>query len=634
MNPRTFLFILSLFVALLSPSFVQTQARETSILLAVDATDAPRKLLHVYESLTVQPGALTLLYPQWIPGEHGPTGPVVDVAGLKITAGDNVLSWRRDLVNMYAIQCDVPSGVETLNVSFDFILPPNAEGFSSGASSSAKLLVLSWNQVVLYPSTPKPDDITVTASLTVPAGWNFASSLVTTEHKGNTIRFGPVSLTMLVDSPVLTGVHSRRIDLTPASGAPNFLNIFSDDEASLEMSQKQISAYRHLVVEANALFGAHHYHHYDFLYTLSDQVAHFGLEHHQSSDDRLAERTLLDDALRTSSASLLPHEFVHSWNGKHRRPAGLATEDFSTPMKDDLLWVYEGLTQYLGLILTARSGLWTPEEYREDLAYHAAFLDNRPGREWRPLQDANDEAQLLYDARDDWDSWRREVDFYDEGNLIWLEADVMIRQLTKGKKSLDDFCRKFHGGENSGPSMKPYTFEDVVATLSEVVPYDWRSFFNTRLQSLNAHAPMGGIEKSGWKLVYTDTSTGMQKSIERERKYIDFRFSLGIVLKEDATVRDVVPGSAAAKAGIGPGMKLIAVNGRQYSKEGLRTALRNGKTSSSPMELLVANGEFYATYPVDYHGGERYPHLERDPSNPDLLSVVISPIVVKGKSGK
>lgn len=633
MKQRSSTLILFLVSPLLTAFSAWAQLKPVSINLAVDATEAPRKILHVRESISVQAGQLTLLYPEWIPGEHGPTGPVVDVAGLKITVADSALPWRRDLVNMYAIHCNVPGGVATHNVVFDYLLPPNTEGFSSAASSSAQLLLLSWNQVVLYPDTPRPEEINVTPNLVIPPDWKYATALSPKVHVGNTIHFEPVSLTMLIDSPVQTGAHCRRIDLTPSSGIPHFLNICSDDDVSLAMSQDQIAAYRNLVVEANALFSSHHYSHYDFLYTLSDQVAHFGLEHHQPSDDRLAERTLLDDMLRVSSAGLLPHEFVHSWNGKYRRPAGLATGDYSTPMKDDLLWVYEGLTEYLGEMLTARSGLWTPEEYREELAYQAAFLDNRPGRTWRPLQDANDEAQLLYNARDDWDSWRREVDFYDEGNLIWLEADVILRQLTKGKKSLDDFCLKFHGGGDTGPVVKPYVFDDVVAAMNEVAPYDWRSFFTARLQSLTSHAPMGGIEESGWKVVYKDIPTQMQTAIEQRRKYFDFRFSIGLVMKDDATVRDVIPGSAAAKAGIGPGMKLIAVNGRQYSKDGLRTALRNAKASTTSIELLVANGEFYKTYPVDYHSGERYPHLERDASRPDLLSVIISPIA-KEKLGK
>ena len=627
MTSRFFLTWMKLSTAflLLTPHLEFAQTEQTSIALTVDVTEAPRKILHTRESMTVRPGQLTLFYPKWIPGEHGPTGPVVDMAGLKITGGGKIISWRRDLEEMFSIHCEIPQGVEKVDVSFDFILPPQAEGFSSGASSTAQLLVLSWNQVVVYPLSARPDNITVTPSVTLAPGWKFVSALATKSETNNSVSFSPVSLTTLIDSPLLTGTHLRRVDLTPPSGVPHFLDILSDNEAALEITPEEVRAYKQLVIEANALFGTHHYNHYDFLYTLSDQVAHFGLEHHQSSDDRVGERTLIDEDLYRTRAGLLPHEFVHSWNGKFRRPLGLATGDYSSPMKDDLLWVYEGLTEYLGAILTARSGLLSPEEFREDLALVAARLDNRPGRTWRPLQDANDEAELLYNTRSDWDSWRRDVDFYDEGYLIWLEADVKIRELTNGSKSLDDFCRIFHGGKNNGPEIKPYMFEDVVAVMNQVAAYDWKTFFITRLQSLDAHAPTGGIQKGGWKLVYRDTMNEMQRSIEEVRKTTDLRFSLGILAEEDGTIIDVIPETPAFKAGLGPGMKLIAVNGRKYTKDIIRDALKLSKASSLPLDLLAANGEFFQTYPVSYHGGERYPYLEQDQSVPDLLDLIIRP---------
>jgi predicted metalloprotease with PDZ domain len=611
------------------PSLTTAQGDRPALTLAVDASEVSRRILHSRETITVRPGALTLLYPKWIPGEHGPTGPVIDLVNLKVTSGGNVLPWRRDLEEMYAIHVQIPTGVSSIDVSFDFILPPQAEGFSSGASSSTQLLVLSWNQVVLYPSQPKPDDIMVVASVTLPPGWKHASALSVKDQSAGTARFAPVSLTNLIDSPVMAGAHVRRIDLTPASKVPHFLNLLSDNEAALDMTAQEVAAHKSLVVEANALFGAHHYDHYDFLYTLSDQVAHFGLEHHQSSDDRVAERTLLDDDLRRNSADLLPHEMVHSWNGKYRRPAGLATGDYSTPMKDDMLWVYEGLTQYLGKVLAGRSGLWTPSEYRENLAMLAANLDNRPGRAWRPLQDTNDEAQLLYYGRSDWDSMRRGTDFYDEGDLIWLEADATIRRLSRGSKSLDDFVKRFHGGASTGPMVKPYTFEDVVATLTELVPNDWKGFFESRLKSLSPRAPMGGIEESGWKLTYSDAPSSMQRSFETANGVSDLRYSLGMLVQKGGSVSDVIPGTPAARAGLAGGMQIVAVNGRKYSGDIMQDALKLGKSSSGPLELLIANGEFYKTYTVDYHGGPRYPVLQRDPSRADVLTAIITPKVKK-----
>ncbi|HEY6953490.1 MAG TPA: M61 family peptidase, partial [Bacteroidota bacterium] len=598
---------------------------QTSISLSVDATDAPRKILHATETIPVRAGQLTLIYPEWIPGEHGPTGPVVDIAGLHMTAEGKELSWKRDLVDMYAIHLNVPKGARQIDVSFDFLLPAVASGFSAGASSSADLLVLSWNQVVLYPSEPKADDIMVSPSLKLPAGWKYGTALSTENQSGETIHFAAVPLKHLVDSPVLTAEHFKRVDISPAGGPGHFLDIASDEDATLAITPEQVGTYKRLVVEANALFGAHHYDHYDFLYTLSDQVAHFGLEHHQSSDDRVDERTLVDNALFRAHASLLSHEYVHSWNGKFRRPAGLTTGDFSKPMKGDLLWVYEGLTEYLGNILAPRSGLRSAQDYRDNLALLAARLDNEPGRTWRPLQDCADEAQLLYAARGDWGSWRRGVDFYDEGDLIWLDADVTIRQLTRGAKSLDDFCKKFHGAPTTPPKTEPYTFDDVVATLNDVVHYDWRKFLTDRLESLSPHAPLGGIENGGWKLVYTDSRSDFESAREGAFNYCDLSYSLGISLATNGAIGDVLIKSPAAGAGLAPGMQLIAVNGVKYSKDRLEAAITDAKSGKAPIELLARNGDSYRTYSVDYHGGLRFPHLERDASKPDLLTNIISP---------
>jgi predicted metalloprotease with PDZ domain len=597
------------------------------ITLAVDAREAPRKILHVRESLSYRSGALSLYYPQWIPGEHGPTGPVVDLAGLKISSAGKAVSWRRDPVEMYEVHCEVPSGTDPLELTFDFLLPPEASGFSSGASATPQLLVLSWNQVVLYPKDENPDSIGVEASLALPDGWKFATALEQGSVSGGAVHFKGVSLAMLIDSPVQAGAHTRRVDLGSAGGARHYLDLASDGESTLQLSDQLLDEYRRLVAETNALFGAHHFEHYDFLFTLSDEVAHFGLEHHQSSDDRVAERSLVDDDLRKMSSGLLSHEFVHSWNGKYRRPAGLATGDYSTPMKGELLWVYEGLTQYLGKILAPRSGLRTPEDYREDLALLAARLDNRPGREWRPLQDVADEAQLLYGARSDWQSYRRGVDFYDESNLIWLEADAIIRRQSKGRKSLDDFCRLFHGGRSTPPAVIPYTFDDVVRTLNSVAPYGWSDFLKTRLESLGPHAPLGGIQLSGWRLAYRDTPTAFEKSEEAARKYFDLTFSIGVFCEDDGTLIDVIPNTPAATAGLAPGMKLVAVNGRKYAKEILLDAVKESPAQGSSLELLSVNGEFFKTYRIDYHGGPRYPYLERDGTKPDLLSGIIRPLL-------
>ncbi len=449
--------------------------------------------------------------------------------------------------------------------------------------------------------------------------------MATESQSDGVIHFAAVPLKHLVDSPVLTAEHFKRVNISPAGGPGHYINIASDEEATLAITPEQVAIYKRLIVEANTLFGAHHYDHYDFLYTLSDQVAHFGLEHHQSSDDRVDERTLVDNALFRAHASLLSHEYVHSWNGKYRRPAGLTTGDFSKPMKGDLLWVYEGLTQYLGNILAARSGMRSEQDYRDNLALVAAWLDNEPGRTWRPLQDCADEAQLLYSARGDWNGWRRGVDFYSEGDLIWLDADATIRQLSNGAKSLDDFCKKFHGAPSTSPETRPYAFDDVVATLNDVVRYDWRKFLTERLESLSPRAPLGGIENGGWKLVYSDSVSDYQSTVEGAFGYTDLSYSLGISINGSGNVGDVLIKSPAATAGLAPGMQLIAVNGMKYSKARLEAAITDARSNTSHIELLARNGDSYKTYSVDYHGGLRFPHLERDASKPDLLSKIISP---------
>lgn len=601
------------------------------VIISVDVTEAPRKILHARLTIPTKPGPLTLVYPKWIPGEHGPTGPITDLAGLKFTAGEKTIPWRRDDVDMYAFHLEVPNGASSINVALDFLLPASTEGFSSAASSTANLVVLSWNQVLLYPEGHGTDDLVYRPSLLLPTAWNFGTSLhmstsTPAGQNGKVIAFDPVSLTTLVDSPVIAGSHFRTVKLTENT-APSFqIDMVSDSEAALEMSPVQVANYRQLVAEANALFGGHHYDHYHFLYTLSDNVAHFGLEHHESSDDRVAERTLLDESLRKVSSDLLPHEFVHSWNGKYRRPAGLATRDYQQPMKGELLWVYEGLTEYLGSILAARSGLRSPEDQREHLAIIAAYLDRFPGRKWRPLIDTTVAAQLLYNASSSWSAWRRGVDFYDEGELIWLEADTIIRQQTKGTRSLDDFCRRFYGLPNTRPMVKPYNFEDVVNTMNEVAAYDWRTFFNTRLTSLEPHAPLGGITNGGWRLIYNGEQSDYQKAFETANKIVDFDYSLGFRINEEGTLVDVVPGTPAYEAGLGPGMKIVNVNGRSFETDRLREALLEGKSSRDPLELTVQNSDFSRAYKIDYHGGEKFPHLERDSSRPDLIEQIIKPL--------
>jgi predicted metalloprotease with PDZ domain len=605
-----------------APSLEAADAR--AVVLDVDAREAPRKIFHAKLTIPAAPGALTLAYPKWIPGEHGPTGPIADLVGLRFTAAGKPVPWKRDPVDMYRIQLLVPAGADAIEAQLDYLSPAETGQFSSGASATANLALVSWNQLLLYPAERKPDEILFAAALRLPQGWKWATALERASGPpGEGIRFAPVSLTTLVDSPVLAGAFLRVVTLT--DGAPaHRLDIAADSDAALAISPDLEGQYRSLVAETGALFGARHYRHYDFLLTLSDHTAHFGLEHHESSDDRVDERSLVDADRRKLMAGLLPHEMTHSWNGKYRRPADLGIGSFQEPMRGDLLWVYEGLTEYLGQILSARSGLLTADQYREALALTAADMDHQKGRAWRPLQDTAVAAQVLYGARGDWGALRRGVDFYAESELLWLEADTLIRRESRGRRSLDDFCRLFHGGTSGPPRVLPYTFEDVVAALNQVLPYDWQSFWEKRLDSTEPGAPLQGVADGGWKLVYTEEIPDMQRAAEDTRKVTDVRYSIGISVHEDGLIPDLVPGSPAAAAGLGPGMKLVAVNGRRWSPIILRDAIRNSKTR--PIELLVESGEFFKTARLEYAGPERYPHLERDAARQDLLSQIVKPL--------
>jgi len=528
---------------------------------------------------------------------------------------------------MYRILVEVPQGASELEAQLDLISPPpETHGFSGGASASARLAVLSWNQVLLEPEDAGPAQMRVSPSIRLPDRWKFATPLRTEAHGDGVTGFAAVSLEELVDSPLLAGEFLHEIPIGPAGGAAHFIELAGESEDLLHVEPQLKSQWDALVAQAQLLFGAHHYRSYRFLLTLSDDVAHFGLEHHESSDDRVPERALLDPDLRLSRlAGLLPHEFTHSWNGKFRRPRGLATGDYQKPMRGDLLWVYEGLTNYLGNVLSARSGLYTPEQARGSFAFSADMMSAHRGRTWRPLADTGVAAQVLYGARDDWDSWRRDVDFYLEGDLLWLEADMMIREASSGSRSLDDFCRRFYGGQGGVPAVEPYTLDDLVAALSQVAQLDWAGFFRKRVYEVAPDAPLSGIERSGWKVVYGPEEPEFHRSYEKARKLVDLKASVGIVADEDRmVVLDVVPGSPADKAGVPPGTRLAAVNGRKANADRLRTAVaetaRGGK-----LEFLIENAESFSTHVLEYRGGMRYARLERDGSRPDVLTRIFSP---------
>jgi predicted metalloprotease with PDZ domain len=593
--------------------------------IALDATDAPRKILHAQLTIPATAGTLTLYYPKWIPGEHAPSGPAIDLAGLKFTANGQFLKWRRDLADDWAVHVEVPAGAQEVHASLDYLEPGESDQslFSAGSSATQKMLVISWNQVLLYPKGWTGDQITYSASVRLPAGWKFGTPLPVMSRSGDEIHFESVSLFTLVDSPIISGEYLKVVPLNQGQNPPVEMDIAADSTMALDVPQQVWDEYSNLVKQATTLFGATHYRDYHFLFSLSDHVAHFGLEHHEANDSRSEERTLIDPEIRPLHAGLLPHEYVHSWNGKYRRPADLTTSDYEQTMQDDLLWVYEGLTEYLGDVLTARSGLWTPQEYRDELARSAAMLDHRPGRTWRNLQDTADSAALLYYTSKEWDSWRRSVDYYDEGELDWLWADSIIRQQTGGKKSIDDFCKLFHGAPSTPPMVKTYTFDDVVNALNQIAPYDWRGFWNERLTNHGPGAPLGGIEGTGWKIVYDESRSPMMRAWEDDHRTLNAAFSVGLIIKENGDIEDTIEGMDAAHAGIGPGMKILAVNGRRFTPQVFRDALYEGKNTSQQLQLLVENTDYFRTFVLDYHGGEKYPHLAREESKPDTMTEII-----------
>ena len=614
-------------VVILMASVELCAAAAPHITIALDATDAPRKILHAQLTIPAAPGTLTLYYPKWIPGEHAPSGPVIDLAGLKFTGNGQLLKWRRALDDNWTVNVEVPAGVQEVHAGLDFLFPVSGDEalFSAGASATEKLALISWNQVLLYPKGWTADQITYSASLRLPAGWKFGTPLPVVSQSGDEVQFSPVSLYTLVDSPVITGEYLKIVPLNPGQNPPVEMDIAADSSSALDAPPEVWEGYRNLVKQAVLVFGATHYRDYHFLYTLSDHVAHFGLEHHEANDSRTNERTMVDPELRVAHASLLSHEYVHSWNGKYRRPADLTTSDYQQVMQNDLLWVYEGLTEYLGEILPARSGMWTPEQFRDELARVAAQMDHRPGRSWRDLQDTADAAAELYYTPKQWESWRRTVDYYDEGELTWLWVDSIIRTQSGGKKTLDDFCHIFHGAPSTAPEVKTYNFDDVVNALNQVVPYDWRGFWTARLTDHGPGAPLGGIEGSGWKLTYDESRSDMMKAWEDGHSEINASFSIGVIVKSDGEIEDTIEGMDAARAGIGPAMKIVAVNGRRFSPQVLRDALAAGKNSSQPLQLIVENTDYFRTFNLDYHGGEKYPHLVRDESKPDLLTNIIRP---------
>ncbi|MFC5741470.1 M61 family metallopeptidase [Dyella tabacisoli] len=613
---------LSSFAAIADVPAPQDVPFDGTLKINVDATDLARRVFRVHEVVPAQPGTLTLLYPQWLPGNHSPSGPIDKMAGLKVSANGKTLAWKRDPLNVYAFHVEVPQGASSVEVEFQFL---SAQDPRQGrVVMTPEMLNLQWNTVTMYPAGYYTSRIKAEASVKLPAGWQFGSALEVATREGDTVHFKSIDYDDLVDSPIYAGQYFKRVDLDPGAKTPVFLNIVADEAKYLEIKPEQLKLHQNLVQQMYKLYGAHHYDHYDFLLSLSDKMSGNGLEHHRSSENGVSPGYFTEWEKGALGRDLLPHEFNHSWDGKYRRGADLATPSFNVPMQDSLLWVYEGQTQFWGNVMAARSGLVKPEEARDMLAFVAASYDKgRPGlQQWRNIQDTTNDPIIAQRRPLPYSNYQMSEDYYSGGQMIWLDVDGKLRQLSGNKRTIDDFAKAFFGMENGKWDVNPYTFDDVVKTLNDIQPYDWANYLRERL---DGHGPLtGGIDASGWKLVYTDKPSDAIKAIEMRRGFTSLTYSLGISIAKAGEISDVLWDGPAFKAGVSPGMKLIAVNGKEFSGDAIKDAVTAAaKDKNKPVELLVKNFDEYKTLRIDYHDGLKYPHLERDSSKPDRLAELL-----------
>lgn len=594
------------------------------VALKVELPNPAQKLLYVHETIPVAAGPLTLYYPKWIPGDHSPDGPVNELMGLEVSANGQRIAWQRDELDRYTFHLSVPPAVSRIDVSFQF---------SPTDRVTPNLLDLTWDQVTLYRAGAPTKDQLFQATLDIPADWQYASALDTDRRSGREITFKPVPFNTLVDSPVIAGKYFRQVDLTPhGSAVHRYLDLVGDDAQAIAITDAQLAAYHHLIGQAQALFQSHHYNAYHLLLTLSDHTSVGGLEHHQSSDDRArgGARTFADAGHFMLDASLLPHEYTHSWNGKFMRPAGLWQPDFEQPERPKMLWSYEGLTVYLGDVLTVRSGLWSADTWRDVVAYRAAVMTHRTGRDWRPLTDTT--IAVDYGAPEAWANWRRQNDFYREGQLLWLAVDMQIRKLSHDRHSIDDLARSFFGADDGSFVTHTYTFDDLVAALAKVQPYDWAGFLQRWVDGTGADVPLlSGIVASGWRLVYTDQPSRYEQALENvgmgelEGSEVNEMFSLGLSLSQAGMVKDVLWQGPAFRAGLAPNLRLLSVDGHAYSTAALRAAIVQAQRSKQPIRLRAEVDGVTKLYAVDYHGGLKYPHLVHVPGTTDYLKEVLAP---------
>ncbi len=627
-------------------------AQRAPILITADLSDAPRKLYHAEVDIPVKPGPVTLTTPKWIPGNHRPTGPVDDITGVVFTANGKPLPWRRDDVDLFQFHVTVPPGTTMLHAHLDCIVT---------ARLSQKMAVLEWEKLLLYPANTPVRDIPIQPSVKVPIGWGIGTALTPVGVPGRTVGGGGdgksfrvnersaqlyalTNVEQLEDSPVIAGQYFHEFPLAPEIKPAHLIDVVSDAPEDSDLRPALLAEISNLVREADALYKSHHYNQYHFLLTLSDVAGGEGLEHGQSSDNGIGEKGFSDPKHQLAESDLLAHEFTHSWNGKYRRPFNLYQTDFEKAQQGSLLWVYEGMTQYLGNVLAARSNLKTQANYRDMLAMSAANLDAKPGREWRPTEDTAIGASILRGGNPAWSNWKRGQDYYQEGELLWLDADTLIRQKSDNKKSLDDFQHIFLGkGGNTGPLIVPYDRKELIADLNQVLSYDWATFLHERIDNINPRADLAGIERGGYKLVYTDKPSASERTMSsvggRRGGGLNVWYSLGLRISragrgEDGEGGGSTPGlisdvrwnSPADKARLAPGQKIIAVNGHAFSADALKAAVVESKGSSEPIHLILQSDTFVTTADIDYHDGSRYPRLQRVDDSPAFLDEITKPL--------
>jgi predicted metalloprotease with PDZ domain len=604
------------------------QAQNAPIRITADLSDAPRKLYHAEVDIPVQPGPVTLTTPKWIPGNHRPTGPVDDITGVVFTANGQTLQWRRDDTNLYEFHVTIPAGVTTLHAHLDCIVTVRV---------TQKMAVLEWEKLLLYPANTPVKEIPIQPSVKVPTGWGIGTALTPIDGydpqhpKGGLTSYAATNVEQLEDSPVIAGQYFHEFALAPEVTPKHYIDVVSDQPEDSNLRPSVLVELNNLVRETGAAYNSRHYNVYHFLLTLSDVAGGEGLEHGQSSDNGIGEKGFADDAHQLAESDLLSHEFTHSWNGKYRRPFNLYQDDFEKMQQGSLLWVYEGMTQYLGNVLAARSGLKSQEQYRDILAASAANLDSKPGRDWRSTEDTAIAASILRGGNPAWSNWKRGQDYYQEGELFWLDADTLIRKTTNNKKSLTDFLHIFLAkGGNTGPLIVPYNRDELVADLDQVIKYDWAGFIHAHIDNINPHADLAGIEQGGYKLVYTDKPTKSDRLMSsvgsRRGGGINVWYSIGIRVSPEGIISDVRWGGPADKAQLFPGQKIIAVSGNVFSADALKTAIDQAKGTTEPIHLILQADTFVTTANLDYHEGERYPTLVRTDGTPDYLDDITKPL--------